>query len=83
MKVHELKCWPEYFQPIRRGEKTFEVRRTTDRTFEVGDVLRLKEWHLSPAHYTGRELDVDVTYIMSGLPFLEPGTCVMAIRVRP
>lgn len=82
MKVHELKCWPEYFAAIERGTKTFEVRSTKDRTFEVGDVLRLKEYHPSPSHYTGREMDVDVTYIMGGQPFLPPGTCVMAIRKR-
>lgn len=71
--VHELKTWPEYFQAIKSGKKTFEVRKN-DRSFKVGDVLLLKEWKpkgysdVSPneltGSYTGEELKVVVNYIM-------------------
>ena len=26
--VHELKCWPEYFEAVISGAKTFEVKNT-------------------------------------------------------
>lgn len=29
--IHELKTKPEYFSSVRNGEKTFEVRKKTDR----------------------------------------------------
>ena len=28
-QTHELKCWPNYYDAIERGEKTFEVRRAS------------------------------------------------------
>lgn len=44
---HELKTWPEFFGPILKGEKTFEIR-ANDRKFNVGDVLILREFRPCP-----------------------------------
>ncbi len=41
--IHELKTWPEFWDAVDRGEKTFEVRKD-DRGFQVGDVLALQRW---------------------------------------
>ncbi|MFA4904742.1 MAG: DUF3850 domain-containing protein [Desulfobaccales bacterium] len=70
-KRHELKCWPEFFQPTLNAHKCFELRRD-DRLegFQVGDELLLREWvpgngaHQNPG-YTGREVLVRVDYIMT------------------
>lgn len=73
-KRHELKCWPEFFEPALRATKRFELRRD-DRPegFQVGDELLLREWEpiegnrnppFSDNAYTGREVLVRVDYVM-------------------
>lgn len=43
MKVHELKLDDEYFNDVRDGIKTFEIRKN-DRDFQVGDLLALSRY---------------------------------------
>ena len=76
--VHRLKTWPEFFQPVVDGVKTFEVRND-DRGFNVGDQLLLAEWDPVKKEYSGRACTVDVTYIMKGL-VLPPDLVVMQIK---
>lgn len=85
MTTHELKTWPEPFTAILARRKRHEVR-VDDRGFLVGDTLRLKEWNPAPpgpvaGRYTGREVDVRVTYIsvVTARPG-KPKTVVMSIR---
>jgi hypothetical protein len=77
--VHTLKCWPEYFDAIRSGSKTFEIR-VNDRGFRVADVLVLREWTPTTQEYSGRQLRVRVTCMVQGPPFLPGKTCVMGIE---
>lgn len=90
-RIHELKCWPDFFTAIDQGDKTFELRKN-DRGFQAGDVLCLNEWdpnwEYSPAeprrrdNYTGREMHVRVKYVLSGSRFgLLDGWVAMAIEV--
>lgn len=78
--IHELKCWPLYFESIVDGTKTFEIRRN-DRGFHAGDILLLREW--SPVSlYTGRATCRRITYLLGscvGITGLEPGHVIMSI----
>jgi len=49
------KCWPEYFQLILDGQKTYELR-LADFKCKPGDILVLKEWSPETKEYTGREI---------------------------
>ena|SRR6187399_761433 len=62
-KVHELRTWPEYFQAILDGEKTFEYRKN-DRDFRAGDTLLLREWNPDKILYTGRQIKVLAGYVL-------------------
>lgn len=76
--THELKCWPEYFIAIWDGLKSFEIRKN-DRNYQVGDTLRLREWH--PSHgYTGRQVERKVSFL-TDFPFgLRDGYVCMGLR---
>lgn len=53
MNIIEKKTWPELFQKVKNGEKTFDVR-LADFRCSKGDILVLKEWDPKTKTYTGR-----------------------------
>jgi len=67
IRVHELKCWPEYYGKIVKGTKRFEFRKN-DRNFQTGDILCLREWRPETCSYTGNEQYVSIDYIMHYIP---------------
>ena len=75
--IHELKIWPEFYQAIIDDIKRFEIRRN-DRNFQVGDVLRLREW--KDGKYTGRTTLYLVEYILLEGPGLQKDHCIMSIN---
>lgn len=90
MLVHELKTWPQYWDAVKRGEKTFEVRRD-DRGFQKGDILELQRCKKSliggyEVEYRGMTSTPEhvirkrITYILTGGQFgIEPGYVVMGL----
>ena len=62
MKI-EKKVWPEFFQKIIDGDKTFELR-LADFKCNIGDTLLLREWNPKTKKYTGRTLEKNVTYVI-------------------
>jgi hypothetical protein len=79
VKLHPLKTWPEYFEAIGCGHKTFEARKD-DRGFQVGDVLLLEEFDPAKSTYTGRHIFMKISYILRGPGFgIESGYCVMSL----
>jgi hypothetical protein len=86
--THRLKCWPEFFEPIKRGAKTHDLRRSDDRDFSVGDKVLLQEYDPETSSYTGRTAIVQITYITSSdLPCalsqdaLHPNFCILSIAL--
>ncbi|KAE8756740.1 DUF3850 domain-containing protein [Paraburkholderia madseniana] len=62
--THVLKSWPRFFDAIRLGTRTHELRRN-DRDFQVGDLLELREYEFSMSRYTGRTCIAEITSITS------------------
>ncbi|PIN94159.1 hypothetical protein COU54_00115 [Candidatus Pacearchaeota archaeon CG10_big_fil_rev_8_21_14_0_10_31_24] len=61
MKI-EKKVWPEYFQKILEGVKTYELR-LADFDCKSGDILVLREWSPKTKEYTGRVIEKIVIYV--------------------
>lgn len=77
--THSLKTWPEFFDAIKKGDKTFEIRKA-DRPFKRGETLILQEWDNNTKQYTGEELERVITYILPGGEFgLKKGYVAMGL----
>jgi hypothetical protein len=78
-KVHELKVLPKYFLAISEGRKAFELRKD-DRGFEVGDLLKLREWDGND--FSGRFVFCKVTYILKDFQGLESDYVILGIAIE-
>ena len=79
-EVHDLKCWPESFDALRRGAKTVELRRN-DRDYAERDVLLLREYDPEVDEYTGRHLLARVRHIVRDFdgPWLMEGYVALSL----
>ena len=77
MKHHYLKILPDYYDHVKSGDKTFEVR-FNDRDYQVNDVLHLQEFN--NGEYTGRELVKVVSYILNNSDYCKEGYVILAIK---
>lgn len=76
-KIHDLKILPPYFEHVKKGEKTFELR-FDDRDYCAGDILLLREW--SDGKYTGRSIMTKITYLLKGFDGLIDGWVILSIK---
>ena len=72
--MHELKIWPEHFEPVLLGHKVAELRKN-DRDFREGDLLHFREWipetnpmTLNEGHYTGRDCHCVILHVTTSPP---------------
>jgi len=88
VSVHELKSWPQFFEAIIDGSKTFELRRDDRGGFAVDDILRLREYDPITQTYSGRIQCVRVTYVLDSERHcalspkaLHPDFCILGISM--
>lgn len=77
-KVHTIKIAKMYYEDVKSGKKSFELRKN-DRGYKQGDILRMLEY--AEGEWTGREMVVEVTYLLEDYAGLEEGYCIMALKV--
>ncbi len=75
--IHELKIWPEYYERVIRGSKTFEVRKN-DRDYQEGDYAALQEWCPEKKDYTGRWVTFKIGFVLTGFGLPED-VCVFSL----
>lgn len=62
LRTHDLKSWPQFFEDVLNGKKTYEVR-VNDRAFQLGDAIHLREWDPDVKMYTGRACHVRICHM--------------------
>jgi len=58
----EKKMWPESYQKVLLGEKTYDLR-LADWKVEPGDTILFREWDPATKDYTGRTMEKQVGYV--------------------
>lgn len=61
-KTIEKKAWPEFFEKVLSGEKTYDLR-LSDWECNPGDSLVLNEWDPSTKQFTGRSVKKIVGFV--------------------
>lgn len=77
-KVHEVKLAAMYYDDVKTGKKTFELRKN-DRNYKEGDKLHMLEF--KDGRHTGRTISADIVYLMEEYTGLTEGYCILGIRV--
>lgn len=84
--IHELKIDKHFFEQVLEGNKNFEVREDSDRHFQRGDILILKEQkeNVLPSifgtRYTGRKLIAHVTYVLKDSRYVIDNYAILGIK---
>lgn len=63
MKIRK-KTWPEAFEKILSGKKTFDAR-LANFDCKPGDVLVLEEYDPKTKKYTGRKIEKKITFVLN------------------
>jgi len=62
--VIRKKTWPDAFEKILSGEKTFDAR-LANFDCKPGDILVLEEYDPKLKKYTGRKVEKEVTFVLN------------------
>lgn len=86
MTRHSVKISPAYFDAVKNGLKTFEIRQL-DRDYKIGDTLTLSEWipgTVEDGSYSGRRVYVAITYILTykEFPGIKNGYGIFGIHIE-
>lgn len=75
--THELKINRKYLEDVKKGYKSFEVRKN-DRDFCLGDILALNEFE--NCKYTGRCIFAVIEYIFDDSSYCKDGYVILGIK---
>ena len=75
--THELKIWPEHFEPLLQGRKCAEYR-SNDRDFKEHDTILFREWEPKEGRYTGRDCYAVILHVTDSDP-LPIGYCLLSL----
>jgi ParB family chromosome partitioning protein len=75
-KVHDVKLGTTFFDDVKTGRKTFELRKN-DRGYKEGDTIVMHEY--KDGTTTGRTIEKKIVYILEDFTGLEDGYCILGL----
>ena len=79
MKIHELKLDTEYFDDVKNGVKTFEIRKN-DRDYQAGDLLSLSRFEDGKYLKTKNGFYANKENRLKAVPLNEADTILMVVN---
>lgn len=81
MTNHQLKTVNPFFTKVALETKTCKVRKF-DRDYKIGDRLTLQEYDPNTREYSGREIYITITDLMTHADFegVQDGWCVISFN---
>lgn len=75
-KVHDVKLGTTFFDDVKTGRKTFELRKN-DRGYKEGDTIVMHEY--KDGTTTGRTITKRIVYMLEDFTGLEDGYCILGL----
>lgn len=75
-KVHDVKLGTTFFDDVKTGRKTFELRKN-DREYKEGDTIVMHEY--KDGTTTGRTIEKKIVYMLEDFTGLEDGYCILGL----
>lgn len=75
-KVHDVKLGATFFDDVKTGRKTFELRKN-DRGYKEGDTIVMHEY--KDGTTTGRTIEKKIVYMLEDFTGLEDGYCILGL----
>ena len=75
-KVHDVKLGATFFDDVKTGRKTFELRKN-DRGYKEGDTIVLHEY--KDGTTTGRTIEKKIVYMLEDFTGLEDDYCILGL----
>jgi ParB family chromosome partitioning protein len=75
-KVHDVKLGTTFFDDVKTGRKTFELRKN-DRGYKEGDTIVMHEYNDGTT--TGRTIEKKIVYMLEDFTGLEDGYCILGL----
>lgn len=75
-KVHDVKLGTTFFDDVKTGRKTFELRKN-DRGYKEGDTIVMHEY--KDGTTTGRTIEKKIVYMLEDFTGLEDGYCILGL----
>ena len=75
-KVHDVKLGTTFFDDVKTGRKTFELRKN-DSGYKEGDIIVMHEY--KDGTTTGRTIEKKIVYMLEDFTGLEDGYCILGL----